>query len=65
MMNFFSKKSKNRIVIMPKEQKIAPKSFFELSSKEQKGVIKRAAIEANEEQRKLEDRYKKTCTKCN
>jgi len=63
-MNFFRKKPTNRITIVQKERKPAPKSFFDLSSKEQKQVIKSAAIEANEAQQKLEAEYKKMCAKC-
>jgi hypothetical protein len=54
MFNFFKKNniSKTKIVIAskPKEN---PKSFFELSSGEQKKIIERATEKANQEQQKL------------
>ena len=47
---------KRKISIIQKPKKEDPKSFFELSSSDQKKIIERAVVQANEDQKDLVNR---------
>lgn len=57
----FNGSKKKRIILSHKFKKETPKSFFELSSADQKKIIEKATKKANEDQRDLVKKFDKAC----